>query len=298
MLQRTFELGGASAFALGQVGLHAQARQRGFELVGGIGQETFLGGDGVFEAVEQVVDRRNQGCYFQRHGFFVQRAQVVRGTGADAVFQALEGLDAARQRQPDQQHRQRQDDELRQHHAFDNFGRQHRAFFTRLGHLHQGQGVAGQVQGDPKVGHAHVEATHFVVAQVDRAFGRFFGGRRRGEVVLAAEELTAPAQHLVVDLVGVVGAHEFAGRQGQVELRLVRLRHHQQLRQGLHVVFQRPVERLARNALRHQPGQRQADGPQQQQGREHPVQDFTEQGTLLALEDFHGVRKGWITSAS
>ena len=61
-----------------------------------------------------------------------------------------------------------------------------------------------------------------------------------------------------------------------------------QLGQRLHVKFERPVERFVRNTLRHQPGQRQADGPQQQQRREHPVEDLAKQGALLALEDFQG----------
>jgi hypothetical protein len=41
---------------------------------------------------------------------------------------------------------------------------------------------------------------------------------------------------------------------------------------------------LSGDALRHQPGQRQADRPQQQQRREHPVEDLAEQRALFALE--------------
>ena len=55
-----------------------------------------------------------------------------------------------------------------------------------------------------------------------------------------------------------------------------------ELREGLYVVFQTTVKRAARNVLRHQPGERQADWPQQQQRREHPIQDLAKQRVLLA----------------
>jgi hypothetical protein len=62
----------------------------------------------------------------------------------------------------------------------------------------------------------------------------------------------------------------------QVEQHLALLHHHQ-LRQRLGVVLQRTIERLVGQALGHQPSQRQAHGPQQQQRREHPVKDLAEQ---------------------
>ena len=113
------------------------------------------------------------------------------------------------------------------------------------------------------------------------------------KIPLTAEEFAARPQHLVVHQVRVVGAQDLARRLRQVERDPVVL-HRDQLRQGLHVVFERAVEGLAGDALRHQPGQRQADRPQQQQRREHPVQDLAEQRALLALEDFHGGRRGFM----
>ena len=76
----------------------------------------------------------------------VQRAEVVGLAGADALFQLVQRLDGLHQRQPHQQHGQRQDDKLRQHHALDDFGGQHRALFQGLGHLDQGRPGVRQAQ--------------------------------------------------------------------------------------------------------------------------------------------------------
>ena len=62
--------------------------------------------------------------------------------------------------------------------------------------------------------------------------------------------------------------------------------HRNVLGEHTRVVFQRPVKRFTRNTLRHQPSQHQADRPQQQDGREHPIENFAEQRALFALEDF------------
>lgn len=131
--------------------------------------------------------------------------------------------------------------------------------------------------------------------------GGFFGGGL-GQLALAREEFTPRPHHLVVNDVGIICAQDLAGRLRQVELHpaLAAIRGHaHQLGQGVCVVFQRAVKRLVGQALRHQPRQRQAHRPQQQQRRQHPVQDFAEEGALLALEDFHGLRPGmWVFSAS
>ena len=286
LLERLLELLGIEPFALGKVGLHAQSGQRRLELMRCIGQESFLGGDRILQPRQQAVDRRHQRRHFQWHGLVVERAQVVRLARANALLQLRQRLDAAHQRQPHQQHGQRQDDELGQHHALDDFGRQHRALFAGLGDLDQRRLRIGQVQLDPGVGDPHVEAAHLVVAQPDLADHRLLFLVRAGKVLLATEQLALGAEHLVVDEVGVVGAQDLARWLRQVEHDPAVLHRHQ-LRQRLHVVFQRPVERLAGDALRHQPGQRQADRPQQQQRRQHPVEDFAEQRPLLALENLH-----------
>jgi hypothetical protein len=105
------------------------------------------------------------------------------------------------------------------------------------------------------------------------------------QIALAREQLAARPGDLVVHRIGIVGAQDFAGGLGQVELHLAVV-DRDQLRQRLGVVFQRAVKRFVGNALRHQPGQRQAHGPEQEQWRKHPVEDFAKQGALLALEDF------------
>ena len=58
-----------------------------------------------------------------------------------------------------------------------------------------------------------------------------------------------------------------------------------ELGHGAHVVFQCPVKWFAGNTLGYQPCQHQAHRPQKQQRREHPVQNFTKQRALLAVED-------------
>jgi hypothetical protein len=58
-------------------------------------------------------------------------------------------------------------------------------------------------------------------------------------------------------VVGVVGAQQVARRLRQVELHPPALHHDELAGQRLHVEFERAVERLVGNALRHQPGQRQ-----------------------------------------
>jgi hypothetical protein len=104
---------------------------------------------------------------------------------------------------------------------------------------------------------------------------------------------------LVIDRVGIVGAQDFAGGLRQVELRPAALHRHQ-LCEGVRVVDQGAVKRFVGNALCHQPGQRQAHRPEQQQRGEHPVQDLAEQGALLALEEFQGGGPGfesnWLVS--
>ena len=252
----------------------------------GIGQKALLGGDGVFQAHQQVIDGRHQRCHLQRHGFNVQRAQVVGFAGADAFFKLVQRPDRLHQRQPHQQHRHRQDDELGQHHALDDFRGQHRALVQRFGHLHQRQLAARQIKLDPHVGDLDVAAAKLGIAQPNLAGHRFFLVGGQGQIALAAQVLAAGAQHLVVHGVVVVSAQQFACWQRQVELHAATADRHQ-LRQRRHVVLQRPVKRLARNALGDQPCEHEADRPQQQQRRQHPVQNLAKQAALLALEEFH-----------
>ena len=90
----------AGALALCQVGLHAQARQRRLELVRGVGQKALLGRQRIVQAGQQVVHRGDQRCDFQRHGLVVQRGKVVGAACPDALFELVQRLDAACQRQP------------------------------------------------------------------------------------------------------------------------------------------------------------------------------------------------------
>jgi hypothetical protein len=138
-------------FALGQFGLHAQPGQRRLELVRGVGQEALLRAQRGFQPRQQVVDGRHQRRHLLRNEGLFDRAQVVGLARADALLQFVERADAAHQRQPHQQHRQRQDHELRHHHALDDLGGQGRALALGLGHLHQHQALPSSPKRDSQV---------------------------------------------------------------------------------------------------------------------------------------------------
>ncbi len=298
LLQGLFQVFFAGARALRQIGLHAQARQGGFELVRGIGQKALLRDDGVFQALEQVVHRHHQGGHLHGYRLVVQGAQIIGFALADALFQLRQWFDATHQRQPHQQHRQRKQGKLGQHHALDDFGGQHRALFAGLGHLHQGGALALSIEPDPGVGHPHFQAAHFIVADVyfvTAAVGLI--GLWQRQLAVTAQVLAQTAGHLVIHQISFVGAQQFAGWLWQAELNQFVRPQPDLLSQGLHVVDQRPVKRLVGQTLRHQPSQRQTDGPQQEQWREHPVQNFAKQRTLFAFENphvpalgFHGLK--------
>ena len=260
----------------------------------GIGQKPLLGGDRILQPVQQIVHRRHQRRDLQWHRAVFQRAQVVRLALAYALFQLLQRLDAARQRQPHQQHCHGQDHELRQHHALDDLGGQHRALFAGFGHLHQHRlGLGGpraragrNFQADPHIRDPDIHATNLVVSQAYIADLRADVIPRRRKVFFARNQFTARPQRLEIDHVGIIGAQDLARGLRQVELDLT-LIDHDQLGQRLHVVLERAVKRLSGDALRHQPGQAQAEREEQQQRGQHPVQDLPEQRALLALEYFH-----------
>ena len=75
--QRLLQLVGARVSTLRQIGLHAQTGQRCFELVCSIRQKTFLRGDRLFQAREQIVDRRHQRRHFEGHRMVVEWTQIV-----------------------------------------------------------------------------------------------------------------------------------------------------------------------------------------------------------------------------
>jgi hypothetical protein len=204
--------------ALGQLGLHAQPGQRCLQLVGGIGKELLLGGDRIVQAHQQVVDRAHQGHHLVGHVAFGDRAQVGALAAADALLQVRQRPDAARQREPHQHHRHRQDHELRQDHALDDLGGQLRTFVQRRGHLDQRRVLRLPAwAGQPQIGHAHRHAVHRLVAKAQRRVGLEGFGIGHRQVEVAAQELAAHAQHLVVDGVDIVAAQQRGGRVGQLD---------------------------------------------------------------------------------
>ncbi len=281
-----------------QLGLHAQPRQRRLQLMRGVGQEVALRGHGLLQALQQVVDGRHQRRHFLGHAAVRDRAEVGAVAAADALLQFGQRQDAARQRQPHQQHGQRQDDELRQDHALDDLGGQARALVQGLRHLHQ-RGAARTVAGTRRsrlargqlhmqIGHAHRLAGDLVVAVMQLA-GSLHRVHRHRQVGRAGQEFAAPAQHLEEQYVGVVGAHQAGGHTLEFAPHGLRRapgrRHlHRRLaRHGQGDVGQFAVVGTVGDGLGHEPGDGHAHGPQQQQRRQHPVQDLAEQRDVLAL---------------
>ena len=273
-------------FAQRELGLGAQARERRFHLMRGIGNEAFLLPDRMPEAREQIIESRHQRRNLLGRFVFVDRAQIIGLALAQLLLEVLERLDAARQPGPDQNDRDRQDDELRQDHALDDFVGELRTLFERLGHLNQGRGVAGLVfvfafEFDVQIGHAHIGAVHDLGAVAHGAHRARIGLGRQRQFMVAREEIAAHAPDLVVNMVGIVGTQEVARRQGQHKIdpvgRLMNL-----LRQHAHRGFERAVERRIGNRLRHQIGRCDRHRPDQQQRREHPVENLAEQRALRA----------------
>ena len=274
------------ALAQCQFRLHPHAGQRRLHLVGGIGDEAFLHLDGVRQAPQHVVEGANQRRNFFRHLARIDRRQIVRPAPADALLQLGQRRQPARQRKPHQRQHDRQDDELRQDHALDDLVGQLGALVERLRHLHQrvARRVAARrqrAQVDIQIGDPHRGAAHAVVAKAHaraaRALALLFVRRR--QVAVAVDVFGARPADLEIDMVDVVGAQDFARAAGQA-------RHHlavdvdHLLHQHGDAVFERMVERLVGDRFRHQIRDRDAHWPQQQQRRQHPVEDLAEQRVL------------------
>jgi hypothetical protein len=130
-------------------------------------------------------------------------------------------------------------------------------------------------------------AAKLIIAHLHTACFHHIIFRRQGQIALAADVFAAQAEYLVINQIVLVGAKNLASRRGQIQCCLALL-HAGQLRERQRVVFQSPIKRAGRNALRHQPSQHQAGWPEHKQWREHPIQNFAKQAALLTLENFHG----------
>ncbi|MNK74876.1 hypothetical protein D3C87_943980 [compost metagenome] len=274
--------------AQGQLRLHAHAGQRCLHLVRGIGDEAFLHVDRQRQPREHLVERTDQRRDFLGYLARFDRTQIVRWTGAYAFLQLRQRRQAARQGKPDEGQDHGQDDELRQNHALDDFIGQLGAFFQRLGHLHQRAALLIVVAGrniEIAERHAHGRAVDGVVAEQHHAAAVFVGVLRRRQIAVAGQVFAARAHHQVIQGVDIVAAQQVAA----VIIAAVLVRRAAQhgaiglldlLREHRHAVFQRMVEWLIGDALGHQIGDGDAHRPQQQQGRQHPVEDFAEQRML------------------
>ena len=260
-----------------QVGLHAQAGERGAHLVGGVGDEALLGLQVLFEAGHHVVEGDDQRPHLLGHTRDRDRRKIRRTAPADVALQVVERRDAAGEAKPDEDHRDRDDRELGQQHAGDDPGGQRAPLVAGFGDLQQHVAAAGAVGGLEKlVGDADVLAGDLLVAEHHQV-GLDAVRRRDGrDVLVADEELALQAEHLVIHGVVLVGPQYEAGRRGKVELGLVGLDLHEP-GDGPHIHRQRLVVGLVGDAVGDVVGDDDGDRPQKQQWREHPVEDLAEE---------------------
>ena len=103
LFERLFQVLCIRVTALRQIGLHAQASQRCFELVRCVCQETFLGGDRIFEAGKQIIERGYQGRNLFWNVIAFQGAHVIGLALTNPLAQSVERFYAVAQSQPYQQ---------------------------------------------------------------------------------------------------------------------------------------------------------------------------------------------------
>ena len=94
--------------ALRQLGLRAQAGERRLQLMRGVGEEVLSAPGSDWSKPGQQVDGAHQRRHFLGGAALVDRAQVAAVAAPDPLLQLVQRGDAARQRQPDEQHRDRQ----------------------------------------------------------------------------------------------------------------------------------------------------------------------------------------------
>ncbi|OMP12992.1 hypothetical protein COLO4_02469, partial [Corchorus olitorius] len=163
-------------------------------------------------------------------------------------------------------------------HALDDFVGQLRALVERLRHLHQRGLVAGARPLHEGIRDPNLCAVDVVVAQLHEAarVGVFFGRQR--EVAVPGDKLAVGAEHLVIDVVGFVRTQNLTRRDRQLQ-RHASVDFAQLLAEHDRARFQRAIVWRIRNRLGHQVRHRNAHRPQQQQRREHPVENFAEEGS-------------------
>lgn len=257
--------------------LRAQAGERRFHLVRGVGDEALLQRDVLFETREQIVERRDERLDLWRRAPRLDGRQIVRAPAANVRLQRGERREPARQPEPDEQDRERQDHELRQDHALDDVVGERVALVQRLADLHEhGLRARRALQRDARVCDAHVVAAQQIVAEHDDARRRPVVVARQRQVGFARDEFAARAEHLEIKAVDVVGAQEVERRLRQsqfgdaVDGRDLPGEH-------VSVGLERAVERAVRDRFRDEVGDGDAHRPQQKERREHPVENLAEQ---------------------
>ncbi|MNS78870.1 hypothetical protein D3C72_1125040 [compost metagenome] len=262
-----------------QFRLGTQAGQRRLELMRRIGHEAALRLDVGRQAVQQVVHGRYQRRDLGRGGAFVDGREVVGPARPQPLLQRIQGRHAARQAEPHQQHGDRQHHELRNDHALDDVVGQLRALFHGLGHDQQrGLGV-GQVQVHPGVSQANAETAQGVVFVLDFARAWLAHGGRQRQGAIATQVFAAAAQRQPEHAVGLVGAQHVARGIGHLQDGAAVLGVDVP-RQHMEIVGECPVVRDIGDVLRDHIGNGDAHRPQEEQRRQHPIQDLAQQGTL------------------
>ena len=288
LLQAAAHLGRVG-LAQRQFGLGAKAGERGLHLVGRIGDEALLRADSIVQTGQQLIEGVDQRRDLGRHAAAIDRREIVGLAVAQALLHTLQRRQPARQAEPDQADRQRQDHELREDHALDDLVGQLVALVLGFGDLdhHRCLSAGRLLRLDIGVGDAHFLAAEGVVAQLHHAgFRKVVQGRRR-ELRFAAQQFAIGRCDLERHIAFVGGWQQIAqlarGWQdapGDIRLRL--------LGEHIGMIDQSSVEwRVGQRAGDHE-GDGHRQRPEQQQGRQHPVENLAEQRTLLDGADGRG----------
>ncbi len=149
-------------------------------------------------------------------------------------------------------------------------------FLQGFGDLHHGRRNTAFYR-QKSIGDAHRIGVDEAIAEQHLAGLELVRHRRAGYFLVALDDPRVGTDHLVVKRIGVVPAQQGARRDRQVGRDAVAVDFYQ-LHDGVDVLGQVLVVGLIGNIEGHMVGGGNRNRPQQQQGREHPVEDFAEQG--------------------
>jgi hypothetical protein len=192
------------------LGLGLEPGQRRAHLVRGLGDEALLRLQVLFQAPHHLVEGDHQRTHLFRHAGYGYRRQVGRTAPVDAILQQAQGGDAAHQAHVNQDHRQRNDGELRQQHAGNDAGRQGLALFQGFRNLHHDRRHACSSRAGKRRQYAHCRhrCGRHAAEPCPRSDLVRQGWRRN--LLVALDDTAVGADYLVVERIGIVSAQQAA----------------------------------------------------------------------------------------